>query len=56
MADSTLVAVRPASKPNASIVVDLTLPDGTQARCIWAWLSQYRRAKLVTVFIPQATP
>ncbi len=41
---------RPASQPNPSLVVSQILVDGTEVEAIWAWLSQSRRAKLVTVY------
>ena len=45
-----LVRERPRSKPNPSIVVRQTLIDGTEVEVIWSWLSQSRRAILVTVY------
>jgi hypothetical protein len=51
--DATLVRERPRSKPNPSIVVKQELADGTEVEVIWSWLSDTRRAKLVTVYFPE---
>ncbi len=48
--DSELVRERSRSKPNPSIVVKQLLADGTEVEVIWAWLSESRRAKVVTVY------
>mgnify|MGYP001620191142 CR=1 FL=1 len=48
--DAELVRERPASKPNPSVIVRQSLPDGTGVEVIWSWLSPSRRAKLVTVY------
>jgi hypothetical protein len=48
--DAVLVRERPRSKPNPSIVVRQELADGTAVEVIWSWLSESRRAKLVTVY------
>ena len=48
--DAQLIRERPASQPNPSIVVSQVLVDGTEVEAIWAWLSESRRAKLVTVY------
>jgi hypothetical protein len=45
-----LVRERPRSKPNPSIVVRQFLEDGSEVEVIWSWLSETRRAKLVTVY------
>ena len=45
-----LVRERPRSKPKPSVVVRQTLVDGSEVEAIWAWLSESRRAKLVTVY------
>jgi hypothetical protein len=50
ISDAELLRERPESRPNPSVVVRQTLPDGAQVEVIWAWLSASRRAKLVTVF------
>jgi hypothetical protein len=48
--EAQLIRERPASQPNPSVVVSQILVDGTEVEAIWAWLSQSRRAKLVTVY------
>ena len=48
--DAELVRERPRSKPNPSIVVRQTLPDGTEIEVIWSWLAKNSEAKLVTVY------
>jgi hypothetical protein len=48
--EANLIRERPASQPNPSVVVSQILVDGTEVEAIWAWLSQSRRAKLVTVY------
>lgn len=50
LAEAELVRERPRSRPNPSVVVRQTLPDGLEVEVIRAWLSDSRRAKLVTVF------
>jgi hypothetical protein len=45
-----LVRERPRSKPHPSVIVRQTLIDGTEVEVIWSWLSQSRRARLVTVY------
>jgi hypothetical protein len=50
LAEAELVRERPRSRPHPSVVVRQTLPDGLEVEVIWAWLSDSRRAKLVTVF------
>lgn len=45
-----LVRERPTSKPHPSVVVRQVLADGSEVEVIWSWLSQSRRAKLVTVY------
>jgi hypothetical protein len=44
-----LLSERPDDTPNPSIEVQQWLPDGTPIMAIWAWLSQSRLARLVTV-------
>jgi hypothetical protein len=41
--------VRPDDEPNASIVVEQELPDGTEVNVVWAWLPTTQDALLVTV-------
>ena len=48
--DARLTQERPQDRPNPSVVVQQTLPDGTPIVTIWAWLPYNRRAKLVTVY------
>ena len=48
--EATLLRERPASRPNPSVIVRQLLPDGAEVEVVWAWLSETRRAKLVTVF------
>ena len=50
---AALVRERPRSKPNPSIVVRQELADGTEVEVIWSWLSESRRAKLVTVYFSE---
>ena len=50
LADAKLLRERPRSKPNPSIVVRQILVDGSEVEVVWSWLSQTRRAKLVTVY------
>ena len=45
-----LVRERPRSKPNPSVVLRQELADGSEVEAIWAWLTETKRAKLVTVF------
>ena len=45
-----LVEERPRTKPNPSVLVREVLADGKEVDVVWAWLSQSRRAKLVTVY------
>lgn len=48
--DAELMRERPRSKPLPSVVVRTELADGSKVEVIWAWMSESRRAKLVTVF------
>ena len=45
-----LLRERPRSNPNPSVVVCEVLADGSEVEVIWAWMSESRRAKLVTVY------
>jgi hypothetical protein len=47
--DSELIAERPRSKPNPTVEVRETLPDGTEFKAVWPHLRQSGVAKLVTV-------
>ena len=49
-ADWDDAVVRPASKPHATALIRILLPDGTPAIAVWCWLPIVERAKLVTVF------
>ncbi|MCC6908544.1 MAG: DUF4258 domain-containing protein [Phycisphaerales bacterium] len=49
LADGVLIAERPRSKPNASVEVEQSLPDGTAVKAVWSWLPYDQAAKLVTV-------
>jgi len=51
--DAVLIRERPTSKPNPSVVVRQTLPDGSEIEVIWSWLAESGRAKLVTVFFDE---
>lgn len=50
LSEAELLRERPRSRPNPSVVVRQTLPDGAEVEVVWSWLSHSRRAKLVTVF------
>ncbi len=47
--EAILVEERPLDAPNPSIVLEQSLPDGTEIRVVWAWIARSRLAKLVTV-------
>ncbi len=47
--DGELIAERPRSKPNPTVEVRESLPDGTEFKAVWAHLRQSGVAKLVTV-------
>ena len=47
--DGRLIADRPRSKPNPSVEVNETLPDGTDFKAVWSLLKTSGVAKLVTV-------
>jgi hypothetical protein len=47
--DGELMAERPRAKPNPSIEVRETLPDGTEFKAVWSHLRKTNVAKLVTV-------
>ena len=46
---AALIVERSKSKPNPSIEVRETLPDGTEFKAVWSYLRESRVAKLVTV-------
>lgn len=45
-----LIAERPQTEPNPSVVVREVLAGGKEVHVVWSWLAESRRAKLVTVF------
>ncbi len=47
--DGELIAEKPRSKPNPTIEVRESLPDGTEFKAVWSLLRQSGVAKLVTV-------
>jgi hypothetical protein len=49
LADGQLLVERPGSKPNPSIGVEESLPDGTAFKAVWSHLRTSNVAKLVTV-------
>lgn len=53
LSTAVLVKERPRSKPNPSIIVSQILEDGTEVEVVWSWLSESRRAKLVTVYFKE---
>lgn len=49
IADGRLLAERPRSRPNPSVEVEQSLPDGTAVKVVWSWLRENKAAKLMTV-------
>ena len=47
--DGELLTEHSEGKPNPTIEVIELLPDGTEFKAVWSYLSQSRVAKLVTV-------
>lgn len=47
--DGELLEEKPRAKPNPTVEVQETLPDGTEFNAVWSYLSQSGVAKLVTV-------
>jgi hypothetical protein len=47
--DGKLIAERPDATPNPTVEVRESLPDGTEFKAVWSYLSQSGVAKLVTV-------
>src|ERR1700737_1884044 len=47
--DGELIAEKPKSKPNPTVEVRESLPDGTEFKAVWSLLRQSGVAKLVTV-------
>lgn len=50
ISSAILIAERPRSRPNPSVEVKQTLPDGSEVTVIWSWLKLEQIAKLVTVY------
>jgi hypothetical protein len=49
LGDCKLIAEKPRSKPNPTIEVRESLPDGMEFKAVWSFLRQSGVAKLVTV-------
>jgi len=49
LVDGELIAEKPKSKPNPTVEVRESLPDGTEFKAVWSLLRQSGVAKLVTV-------
>ena len=49
LADGELIDEKPRAKPNPTVAVRETLPDGTAFKAVWSYLRQSGAAKLVTV-------
>ena len=49
LANGELITEKPRSKPNATVEIRESLPDGTEFKAVWAHLRQSGVAKLVTV-------
>ena len=49
LVEGSLLAERPDAKPNPAVEVGETLPDGTEFKAVWSYLSRSGVAKLVTV-------
>ena len=49
LADGQLIAEKPKAKPNPTVEVRETLPEGTEFKAVWSHLRQSGAAKLVTV-------
>ena len=47
--DGELIAERPRAKPNPTVEVRASLPDGTEFKVVWSLLRKSGVAKLVTV-------
>lgn len=47
--DGELIAERPKARPNPTVEVRETLPDGTEFKAVWSHLRKSQVAKLVTV-------
>lgn len=49
LAQGRLLSERPNDRPHPSIEVGQILADATPVKVVWAWLTQSRLARLVTV-------
>lgn len=49
LADGELICEKPKEKPNPTVEVTQTLPDGTEYKAVWSLLRTSGVAKLVTV-------
>ena len=49
LADGELIAEKPRAKPNPTVEVRESLPDGTEFKAVWSLLRQSGVAKLVTI-------
>jgi hypothetical protein len=49
LADGELLAENPDASPNPTIEVRESLPDGTEFKAVWSYLSRSGAAKLVPV-------
>jgi hypothetical protein len=47
--DGRPIVERPDAKPNPTVEVSGSLPDGTEFKAVWSYLPQSNVAKLVTV-------
>ena len=53
LAEGRLIEERPDTRPNPSVVVQETLPNGAVVEVVWSWIKQGRKAKLVTVYFAE---
>jgi hypothetical protein len=49
LADGSLLVERPNARPNPTVEVKESLPDGTDFNAVWSYLPRITVAKLVTV-------
>ena len=49
MGDCKLIVERPDAIPNPAIEVQMSLPDGTEFKAVWSYLSRSGVTKLVTI-------
>lgn len=49
LAEGELIAEKPKGKPNPTVEVRESLPDGREFKAVWSFLRQSGVAKLVTV-------